>query len=188
MISRLWADAPFTLVLTKMSAQMIRNPAGTTVPTETAELDLMVEFREAVELLKNEYPAKALVKLRHAFETDKHNPYYMSFLGLCLARAEQQWDEAAQLCEAAMHLKRKEIKFHLNLIEVYALAGKREKALDQVEAALKLFRNDSRLKRLRGKVVRRRKPLLPFLKRNHFLNRELGKLRHRITNRLNDGS
>jgi tetratricopeptide (TPR) repeat protein len=135
------------------------------VPTEGAEQDLMVEFREAVELLKNEYPAKALVKLRHAFETDQHNPYYMSFLGLRLARAEHQFDEASQLCETAVQLKRKEIKFHLNLIEVYALARHREKALDKVQAALKLFSNDSRLKRLRGKVVKRRVPLLPFLKR-----------------------
>jgi tetratricopeptide (TPR) repeat protein len=156
--------------------------------SERTDADLMVEFREAVELLKNEYPAKALVKLRRAFETDKRNPYYMSFLGLCLARAEREWDQASQLCEAAVQLKRKEIKFHLNLIEVYALAGHRDQALDSVDAALKLFRNDSRLKKLYGKLTKRRASLLPFLNRNHFLNRELGKLRHRILNKLRDRS
>ena len=144
----------------------------------------LIEFREAVELLKNEYPAKALVKLQQAFQTDAHNPYYMSFLGLALARAEQKWDEAKELCETAVQRNRKEIQFHLNLIEVYVLARQREKALDKVEAALKLFRNDARLKRLRGKVEMRRAPLLSFLERNHFLNRELGKLRHRILKRL----
>ncbi len=53
-----------------------------------AELNPMTEFREGVELLKNEYPQKALAKLRRAYECDKHNPYFMSFLGLSIARAQ----------------------------------------------------------------------------------------------------
>jgi len=152
--------------------------------TTGTEPDHMVEFREGVELLKNEYPEKALLKLRRAFESDKRNPYYISFLGLSIARAEQNWEQALDLCETAVQLKRKEIKFHLNLIEVYALAGWREKALHKVDNASKLFGDDARLKRFRAKVVERRAPALPFLGRSHFLNRELGKLRHRIRKRL----
>src|SRR5712664_3899459 len=93
-----------------------------------AEPGHMVEFREGVELLKNEYPEKALVKLRRAFESDKHNPYYISFLGLSMARAERKWEQASDLCERSVQLKRTEIQFHLNLGEVYASAGLREKA------------------------------------------------------------
>jgi tetratricopeptide (TPR) repeat protein len=145
-----------------------------------AEPDHMVEFREGVELLKNEYPEKALVKLRRAFESDKRNPYYISFLGLSIARAEQNWEQALDLCETAVRLKRKEIKFHLNLIEVYALAGWREKAFRKLDNASKLFGDDARLKRFRAKVAERRAPVLPFFGRDHFLNRELGKLRHRM--------
>ena len=43
-------------------------------------LDPFTEFKEGVELLKNKYSEKALVKLQRAFESDKHNPYYISFL------------------------------------------------------------------------------------------------------------
>jgi hypothetical protein len=64
-----------------------------------AELNPMTEFREGVELLKNEYPQKALAKLRRAYECDKHNPYFMSFLGLSIARAQRKWDLASELCE-----------------------------------------------------------------------------------------
>src|SRR5579864_5559973 len=110
---------------------------GTTERTHGPEPDHMVEFREGVELLKNEYPEKALVKMRRAFEGDKRNPYYISFLGLSIARAERNWDYASELCETAVQLKRKEIKFHLNLVEVYALAGQREKALHKLDGALK---------------------------------------------------
>jgi tetratricopeptide (TPR) repeat protein len=152
--------------------------------TKDTEPDPMVEFREGVELLKNEYPEKALVKLRRAFESDKRNPYYISFLGLSIARAEQNWEHASELCETAIELKRREIKFHLNLVEVYALAGLREKALHKLDKASKLFGDDARLKRFRAKVTERRSPVLPFFGRNHFLNRELGKLRHRILKRL----
>lgn len=154
-----------------------------TEKTTGTESDHMVEFREGVELLKNEYPEKALVKLRRAFESDKRNPYYISFLGLSIARAEQNWEQALDLCETAIQLKRKEIKFHLNLIEVYALAGWREKALRTLDSASKLFGSDGRLKRFRAKLVERRDPVLPFLERGHFLNRELGKLRHRVLKR-----
>jgi tetratricopeptide (TPR) repeat protein len=154
-----------------------------TEKTQDTEPQHLLEFREGVELLKNEYPEKALVKLRRAFESDKRNPYYISFLGLTIARAEQNWEQALDLCETAVKLNSKEIKFHLNLIEVYALAGWREKALNKLDSAAKLFGSDARLKRFRAKIVQRRSPVLPFLGRSHFLNRELGKLRHRMLKR-----
>jgi tetratricopeptide (TPR) repeat protein len=146
----------------------------------TTDFDPMDEFRKGVEFLKNEYPQKALVSLRRAFESDKHNAYYSSFLGLAIARAQRKWDQASELCEIAVQLKPKEIQFHLNLGEVYALAGRREKSLDKLDHALEIFGADARLKQARSKVENRRTLLLPFFGRKHFLNRNLGKLRHRI--------
>lgn len=144
----------------------------------------ILEFREGIKLLKNEYPDKALVRLRRAFESDKHNAYYISFLGLAIARAQGKWNQASDLCERAVQLKPKEIQFHLNLGEVYALAGRREKALDKLDYALGVFGDDARLKRARSKLQKRRAPILPFFGREHFLNRELGRLRHSILKSL----
>ena len=149
------------------------------MPTQVATQH-MVEFREAMELLKNEYPEKALPKFREVHNADRRNPYYISFLGLSLARAEQKWDEASELCEHAIRINRKEIQFHLNLTEVYLLAGQRDKAMHVLEHASRLFGNDARFKRLRSQLKHRRVPILAFLTRDHFLNRELGKLRHRM--------
>src|ERR1700740_1981968 len=142
--------------------------------------DSLVEFKEGVELLKNDYPDKAAAIFKRAFESDKYNPYYISFLGLAIARAEQKWNQALELCETAVQLKPKEIQFHLNLGEVCALAGERERTLDTLDHALRLCGNDERLKRARKKADSRRAPLLAFLGRDNFLNRALGKLRHRI--------
>lgn len=139
-----------------------------------------VDFREGIKLLNNEYPQRALVRFKRAFERDENNAYYISFLGLAIARAQRKWAQASDLCETAVQLNPKEIQFHLNLGEVYALAGRREKALGKLERALRLFGDDARLVEARGKVVKRRAPVLPSFGRGHFLNRELGKLRHRI--------
>jgi hypothetical protein len=73
-----------------------------------------------------------------------------------------------------------EIQFHLNLAEVCASAGLREKALDKLDTALERFGEDPQLRQARSKVEMRRTPPLPFIRREHFLNRELGKLRHRM--------
>jgi len=84
----------------------------------------------------------------------------------------------------AVQLRPAEVQFHLNLGEVYALAGRREKALDFLGDALELFGGDARLRQARSKVQKRRNPLVPFIGREHFLNRELGRLRHRALKRL----
>jgi tetratricopeptide (TPR) repeat protein len=146
---------------------------------DTADINPMTEFREGVELLKNEYPQKAVAKLRRAYECDKHNPYFMSFLGLSIARAQRKWELASELCETAVRLNPKEIQFYLNLGEVYAASGMRERALDKLDDAVQLFGQDARLKQALSKVRNRRNPVLPFFGRTHFVNRELGKLRHR---------
>jgi Flp pilus assembly protein TadD len=148
------------------------------------EIDALAEFKEGVALLKNGYPQKALVRLRRAFESEKQNPFYLSFLGLSIARAERKWDQASELCEIAVQLRGKEAQFYLNLAEVYASAGRRTKALDTLDAALALFGEDERLRRARSRAEKRRSPLLPFLRREHYLNRKLGRLRHGALKRL----
>ena len=158
------------------------------LPTVSAEnpseLDATDEFKQGVKLLKNGYPKKAVEHFRRALESQKQNPYYLSFLGLSLGHAERKWEEASEMCETAVQLRRKEMQFHLNLADVYAAAGRREKAMDTLDIALELFGQDERLMLARGHVEMRRSPILPFFDRDHFLNRRLGKLRHRTLKRL----
>lgn len=148
------------------------------------ELNPTDEFTQGVKLLKNGYPSKAIVHFRRAFESEKQNPYYLSFLGLSLAYAERKWKQATEMCELAVQLRRKEMQFHLNLADVYSAEGRREKAKDTLDVAMQIFGNDERLIRARSLVEKRRRNVLPFLDRGHFLNRHLGKLRHRALQRL----
>jgi len=67
------------------------------------------------------------------------------FSGLTLAPVQRNWDQASELCGVAVQLKPTEIPFHLNLGQVYASAGLREKASDKLDDALELFGEDARL-------------------------------------------
>jgi len=147
------------------------------------DIDALTEFKHGVALLNNGHPDLALVRLQRAFECERQNPLYVSYLGLSIARAERKWDQASELCEIAVQLNRGEAQLYLNLAEVYASAGRRAKALATLDTALGLFGEDERIRQARIRVEKRRSPLIPFLARENFLNRKLGQWRHRYLTR-----
>ncbi len=128
--------------------------------------------------MRNGYPDDALEFFRYAVEQGKSNPYYLSFLGVCIARAQEKWDEALELCEAALRMKRTEPQLYLNLAEVYASAGRRGEAIDVLDGGVTYCGPDARIRRARSRFGMRGSAILPFLDRHHFLNRNLGRLRH----------
>src|SRR5215469_7624767 len=129
------------------------------------------EFKQGLTLLRDDYALKALPHMRRAVELDKNNPYYMSYLGVVLARSEQKWGEAERLCDAAVRMKRNQAQLYLNLAEVYATAGRKDDAVDALQSGLKYARRDVRLTIAMNKLTRRRDPVLSFLGRKHPLNR-----------------
>jgi Flp pilus assembly protein TadD len=149
-----------------------------------AETDAVAEFKRGVELLRDGSPGKAVEYFRSAAESEQRNPYYLSFLGLAVARAQKKWAPAVELCQAALRLKANEAQFYLNLAEVYLAAGQREDAVEVLDSAVKYFRRDSRVNLQRNKLGKRGNPVLPFLDRQHFLNRNLGQLRHQALRRF----
>jgi Flp pilus assembly protein TadD len=145
------------------------------------EMDALASFKEGVQLLKGGYPQKAVLQLRRCVEVDSTNPYYLSFLGLAIARSEKRWAEATKLCETALQLKRREMQLHLNLAEVYVASGHRDSAIATLDHAKESFGPNARLTKARCRVEKRRSPILPFLDRQNMLNISLGKLRHRAS-------
>ena len=132
-------------------------------------------------MLRDERPDDALNHFRAAAELEKQNPYYLSFLGVSVARSQRKWDHALTLCEMAVQTKHNEPQLYLNLAEVYMLAGRKEEALLTLDRAQSKFGGDGRIVQARKKLGCRRAPVLPFLDRQHALNRSLGILRSRMT-------
>src|SRR5690242_4414994 len=136
------------------------------------------EFKIGLTQLRDNYAVKALPHMRRAVDLDKNNPYYMSYLGVVLARSEKKWGEAEKLCDGAVRLKRNQAQLYLNLAEVYATAGRRDEAVEALQAGLKYARRDIRLNIAMNKLTKRRSPVLSFLQRQHPINKGLGRLRH----------
>jgi tetratricopeptide (TPR) repeat protein len=137
------------------------------------------EFKTGLTLLRDNYANKALPHMKRAVDLDKNNPYYMSYLGVVLARSEQKWGEAERLCDTAVRMKRNQAQLYLNLAEVYATAGRRDEAVEALQSGLKYARRDVRLTIAMNRLAERRPPVLTFLERKHPLNRQLGILRHK---------
>ena len=144
----------------------------------------VAEFKVGIKLLRDGHPNEAFEYFRNAADSEQRNPFYLSFLGLSVARAQRKWAAALQLCETALSLRRSEAQFYLNLAEVYVSAGRRDDAVAVLDRSLMYLRVDARIRRARANLGRRCSPVLPFLDRGHFLNRGLGKLRHRVLGRL----
>src|SRR5579864_7405977 len=137
------------------------------------------EFKTGLTFLRDRHADKALPHMRRAVELEKSNPYYMSYLGVVLARSEGKWGEAERLCDSAVRMKRNQAQLYLNLAEVYATAGRREDAVEALQSGLKYARRDVRLTIAMNRLVERRSPVLTFLTRQNPLNRQLGMLRHK---------
>jgi Flp pilus assembly protein TadD len=137
------------------------------------------EFKTGLSLLRDNYANKALSHIQKATDLEKNNPYYMSYLGVALARTQQRWADAERLCDNAVRMKRNQAQLYLNLAEVYMSAGRKEDARDALVSGMKFARRDVRLNIAMAKLTPRRDPVFTFLERKHPLNRHFGALRHR---------
>jgi Flp pilus assembly protein TadD len=146
---------------------------------EMVDTEAFRSFKQGLTLLRDNHAEKALPYMKRAVELEKTNPYYMSYLGVVLARSERKWAEAEELCDTAVRMKRNQAQLYLNLAEVYVAAGRKEDALDALRAGLRYARRDVRLNIAMNRLTQRRRPVLSFLERKHPLNRQLGMLRHR---------
>ena len=149
-----------------------------------AEIDAVDEFKEGMALLRNNYANKALPHFARALESDKMNPFYLSYLGVAMAAGQRNWDSAEDLCTQAIKLKRTQAELYINLADVYRLAGKRQDAVETLTLGLTMTKRDSRIAQALTKYGYRRPPVLAFLDRDHYLNRGLGKLRYRVMKSL----
>ena len=142
------------------------------------------EFKTGLTLLRDNFADRALPRMRRAVDLDKNNPYYMSYLGVVLAKSEKKWGEAERLCDSAVKMKRNQAQLYLNLADVYKTAGRREEAVEALQAGLKFARRDIRLTIAMNKLSPRRLPVVGFLHRSHPINRQLGMIRHKTLNIL----
>ncbi len=147
---------------------------------EASDAEAMREFKKGLQLIANQYPAKAYAHIKRAAQLEQNNPYFISYLGLLTASTESRWREAVTLCEAALRMRRNQPQLYLNLAQVYLKAGRKEEAVDTLHLGLEILGHDARLQSALARLGNRRPPVLPFLERSHALNRWLGRVRNQV--------
>jgi predicted Zn-dependent protease len=137
------------------------------------------DFRAGLTFLRGGDAHRALPHLRMALTHEPANPFYISYVGVAVAAAERKWAEAEKMCQSAMRLNRRQAQLYLNLAEVYVAADRKQDAADVLARGLRYAPHDQRLKMGLDRLAIRRPAVLSFLPRQHAVNRNLGKLRHR---------
>jgi len=104
---------------------------------------------------------------------------YLSYYGLASCLARRPTPEAIKACEVAARRDFLSAELQLNLGRVYMLAGKTTRALAAFERGLNIAPSNKELRAEMDKIDRRTAPAIPWLRRNHPLNRWLGRMRSR---------
>lgn len=108
---------------------------------------------------------------------------YLSFYGLASALANRPSREAIKACEVAARREFLSAELQLNLGKVYLLAGKRTRALAAFEHGLRIAPRNKALRAEIASVDRRGAPPIPWIARNHPLNKFLGRMRSSLRTR-----
>ena len=130
------------------------------------------------------YRQKKLPEAKRLFmracDFKKDEPRFNSYYGLLLALVERKMKYAEQLCQSAIQPGAASDIF-FNLGRVYQMQGHREKALKTFNKGLQVDHNNMDIHRELENMGTRRKPVFPFLSRNNFLNRIVGRIRNKLS-------
>lgn len=150
--------------------------------------ELGSEVREALEhgrgRLEASEPAAALPALRRAHELAPDHAQIRSWLGLAIALAERDFEQARTLCESAARQEFFNPDLYLNLARVYLSVGRRPEALRYLRRGQMIDPGHAAIREAIVELGLRRVPVLPFLPRRHLVNRMLGGVRSLFVDRL----
>jgi tetratricopeptide (TPR) repeat protein len=144
------------------------------------EFEQTQAFRKGVRLFQRHQYTDALQMFRKAVATDDitvlrdSDPLYLSYYGVSLSLVKSKYALAEKLCRIAMKKGQDFPEVYLNLARVYEENGKRNKASEIYRMGYRRHPGKvdflKHLQRLspRGKVI------VPFLDRDHFINKYAG--------------
>jgi tetratricopeptide (TPR) repeat protein len=156
--------------------------AGASAPSTGAG-----QAQSACEEGRAAFAARDLATAHRAFERahrkDPRDPRSMSWYGVTLVLVEKNSNLGVELCDQALRAAGPDPELLLNVARVNLALNQRERAVRAILRGLELFPDDARLVAARDGLGIRRPPVISFLSRNNPLNRLLGRLRHRWSQR-----
>lgn len=109
--------------------------------------------------------------------------YFYSYLGVAIARREGRKREGVELARYGVELDPRDPESRLNLARAYLLIRNRRGAIRQLKIGLQLSPGNRALRSLRDRIGLRRRPFIPFLSRDFFLNQWVGRYTYQMEKR-----
>lgn len=104
----------------------------------------------------------------------RNSPATWSYLAFCLAKERRQFEQAVRLCQEAIHKDPHSSDHYLNLGRVHFLAGRRSEAIHVFRQGL-LYEANAHIEAELRRIGLRKPPVVSFLRRDHPINKYLGK-------------
>jgi tetratricopeptide (TPR) repeat protein len=145
---------------------------------------------EARDLMKQSRFGDALLLLKDGLAVFPAEPLLLSYYGYLMSKAENNHREGIRICRDAISKLKDRNTFdrermypiyYLNLGRVYLEANRRREAFRAFDIGLEYDPENAGITEEIKKSGKRRKPILPFLKRANPLNKYLGKIISRFT-------
>lgn len=145
-------------------------------------------FQEVKGLLKSGNEAEALKVLQEGLTAYPSDPHLMSYFGCLLSVSANRSTEGIRICREALKRLKMEIPvgteahyplFYLNLGRAYVAGNMKKEAANAFQSGLKVNPKDEELLAAMKEIGVRKKPPIPFLKRENPLNRHIGRIMHR---------
>ncbi len=138
----------------------------------TDQLDEL--FQKGVEAIEKGYIHSAQVFLGQVAE-QRNTPELHSYLAYCLAKGQGRMHSAAKICRESIKREPANSVHYLILGRILLLSGDKSKAIDAFRQGLRANPNPLIIAELK-KLGLRRPAIIKSLKRNHPINRVLGKI------------
>lgn len=143
-------------------------------------------FRKGVQAMKSQLRRKEAMALFEASllldsraQKSSGQPRYRSYYGLCLSTTRGKMKEALKLCRKACEDEFYNYEVWFNLGKVEKEAGNQYKAHKALVRALHLSSRKGEIREELQNLGLRRSPVFSFLRRDHKLNRFMGRLTYR---------
>jgi len=108
----------------------------------------------------------------------------MSWYGLTLVLVEKNSNLGILYCDQALRIAGPEVELLLNQARAHLALGQRERAVRAIQRGLATTPADPALTLAQSSMGWRRRPVFPCLGRSNPLNRWLGRMRHRFSQRM----
>ncbi len=148
-------------------------------------------FRHGLELCREGRHHEALEPLQRAMGCVAEEPpaeYHRqvrSYYGMVLAVVRGDVGRGRILCAEAIADGPMDAELYVNLALVYIRCRRRPMAVEALQTALSIDPEHAGAQAQLDRLDRRRSPTIPFLSREHLLNKVAGQLRHRWLVRRN---